>query len=205
MKIDYTPDNPTTDAACKEMTGKSYAEWFAVIDAKGGPSLGRREITNHLYNDLKVDIWWCSTINMAYEAHNGVKEKDGRSKGYFICSTKTIAAPVADVFNAFATAKGLAGWFGAVSGDLVDGSIVTDADGNSLDVKRVRENKDLRFGWKGTRGDESLVDVQFTDKGNGKMGLLVNHDRIQSREEADGLRRAWAAAIDVLKKNLEGK
>ena len=43
------------------------------------------------------------------------------------------------------------------------------------------------------------VDVQFQDKGKGKTGLLVNHTRIQTREEADGLRAAWAKALDQLK------
>jgi hypothetical protein len=43
------------------------------------------------------------------------------------------------------------------------------------------------------------IDVQFQDKGKGKTGLLVNLSRIQTRAEADGLRVAWAEALDRLK------
>ena len=71
--------------------------------------------------------------------------------------------------------------------------------------KRIRENKDLRFTWVGETGDESLVDVVLTDKGGGKTGLLVNHDRLQTKAEADGIRRAWSEAIDRMKKHLESK
>lgn len=43
----------------------------------------------------------------------------------------------------------------------------------------------------------------MADKGKGKMGILVNVDRIQTREEADGLRSAWLEALDRLKTKLE--
>jgi hypothetical protein len=45
--------------------------------------------------------------------------------------------------------------------------------------------------------------VQFQDKGKGKTGLLVNHTRIQNRDEADGLRAAWAQALNQLKATCE--
>jgi hypothetical protein len=34
--------------------------------------------------------------------------------------------------------------------------------------------------------------------------LMVNHTRIQTRAEADGLRAAWAEALDQLKGICEG-
>ncbi|MBL8230120.1 MAG: SRPBCC domain-containing protein, partial [Bryobacterales bacterium] len=49
----------------------------------------------------------------------------------------------------------------------------------------------------------SIVDVVFQAKGT-KTGVIVTHDRIQTRAEADGLRRAWGEALDRLKQMLEG-
>ncbi len=205
MKVVLKSDHPLTDESVKAATGRTWAEWFAYLDVRGGPSQGRREIGNHLYADLKVDHWWVSAINVQYESHCGVKEKDGRGKGYFICSTKTIAAPVAKVYGAWASASSLDAWFGGGnSHDPADGVAFENADGNRGEFKRVRPNKDLRFSWQGDGADsESIVDVVFQDKGGGKTGLLVNHDRIQSREEADGLRAAWAEALNRLKSAVE--
>ncbi len=38
----------------------------------------------------------------------------------------------------------------------------------------------------------------------GKTTLMVNHTPIQTRAEADGLRAAWAEALDQLKGICEG-
>jgi uncharacterized protein YndB with AHSA1/START domain len=204
MNIELKSDFPLTDEACKQATGKSFGEWYAVLDEQFGPNQGRRPLTNHLYNELKVDIWWCSAIVSGYEAHHGIKEKDGRAKGYFICSTKTLNAPLEKVYAAWASQDALRGWLSDdVKAEVKDGGQFASGSAKG-EFKRVRENKDLRLAWVGPSGDESIVDVQLSDKGKGKTGLLVNHDRLQTREEADGMRRAWGEALDRLKAKLEG-
>ncbi len=203
MKVNYQTDNPLTNDACKAATGKTLDEWFAYLDEFDGLAKGRRAINNHLYGELKIDIWWTSAIAVEYERVRGAKEKDGRYKGYFICSTKTINAPIDKVYAAWATPESLSKWFGeGTTGKVADGEAFSNPDGNKGVYKRVRENKDLRFTWQGQE-DESIVDVQFSDKGNGKTGLLVNHDRLQTRAEADGVRNAWAEALNKLKALVE--
>ncbi len=64
----------------------------------------------------------------------------------------------------------------------------------------MRSNKDIRMTFENAGlSSPTHVEVQFQDKGKGKTGLLVNHTRIQTRAEADGLRAAWGKALDQLK------
>ena len=88
---------------------------------------------------------------------------------------------------------------------MKDGGAFENKDGDRGKFLRVRQNKDIRmtFENKGLSA-ATLVDVQFQDKGKGKTGLLVNHTRIQARAEADGLRAAWAEALEKLKVVCEG-
>lgn len=204
MKIELKSEHSITDESCKAATGKTIQEWYAEIDAKGLEAKGRRETTQYLVNDYKMDLWWATTLSVGFEEHKGKKEKDGRLKGYFICSTKTIAAPVEAVYKAWVDPSLLSQWIGtSASVNAVDGGELSDGDGNKGVFKRVRENKDLRLAWFTAGGEESLVDVVISDKGGGKTGLLVNHDRIQTRAEADGVREAWAGAINKMKTLLE--
>jgi len=206
MKVAYETDQPMTDEACKAATGKTMAEWYAAIDAIDGLKIGRREVGNFLYEACNKEAWWPGALTVEYERHHNKVEKDGRPKGYFICSTKTLNVPVDEAYNAWTSEAALAPWFGkGVKVDLQEGGELVDPDGNRATFKRIRENKDLRFTWVGENGDESLVDVVFTDKGGGKTGLLINHDRLQTKAEADGIRRAWSEALDLMKKHLETK
>ena len=204
MKCSFKSDHPVTNEAAKAATGKTLDQWFSELDKLDGLKKGRRAVNNHLV-EQKVDFWWATTIAVEYEKHHDVKKKDGLYEGYFICSTKTIGAPPAEVFSKWASDDGFSKWFGATKADVKDGGKFESKDGESGTFSRVRKDKDIRmsFEHKGLSAP-TQVDVQFQDKGKGKTGLLVNHSRIQNRGEADGLRVAWAEALNKLKEVCEG-
>ncbi|HKO98423.1 MAG TPA: SRPBCC domain-containing protein [Pyrinomonadaceae bacterium] len=200
MKCTLKSEQPVTNEAAKAATGKTLDQWFAELDKSDGLKLGRREINNRL-NEQKLDPWWCTTIAVEYEKHHDLRKKDGLFEGYFVCSTKTIAAPPAEVFKAWSNGATLSKWFGDdTKAEVKDGGTLESKDGDKGKFLRVRENKDIRMTFENKNfSAPTQVDVQFQDKGKGKTGLLVNHTRIQTREEADGLRAAWAQALDQLK------
>lgn len=205
MKVTLKTRFPLTDEAIRAATGKTFAEWFDALDARGGIARGRRDIGVYLFNDCKVDAWWSATLNIAYEAARGVLEKDARPKGYTICISKTVTAPLDRVYAACATPEALSAWFGSrVTGEVAAGTRFDDGDGNTGEWKRVRPNKDLRFSWETpSHGSPSQADVAFADKGKGKTNILVTLDRVQTPEAADGLRDAWGEALDRLKAVVE--
>jgi uncharacterized protein YndB with AHSA1/START domain len=205
MQYKIESDHPVTNEAAKAATGKTLNQWFHELDEWDGLKKGRREINVHLYSQ-KIDPWWCTTIAVEYEKHHDIRKKDGLLEGYFICSTKTIAAPVADVFDAW-TGKGpLSQWFGDTSkADPVENGQLETKQGDKGTFLRVRKNKDIRLALSSPGFSAPvLVDAQFQDKGKGKTGLLVNLSRIQTRAEADAVRNAWAEALNRLKSFCEG-
>ena len=205
MKVEAKSDQPMSDADVKRETGKSWDAWFMQVDDMGGAELGRKGVTEALVRDFKLAPWWAQTIAVDWETARKVHLKDGRPKGYFICVTKTIAAPAERVFDAFGDAKILSAWLGSgASASFKEGGEFATGDGNKGKYVKVTRPKRLRFTW--DEGDASLVsqcELALTPKGD-KTAFLLNHDRIPTREMADGLRAAWAGAVDRLKKLLEG-
>ncbi len=205
MKVEYKSDFPVTDAACKSSTGRTLKQWYQALDARG-ENLQRRDTVQWLYGEMPREAWWSTTVWVEYERSKGiVNKKDGRIEGYNICVTKTIMASVEEVCSAFTQPAVLGKWFGTgTKATVQDGGSFEDKDGNSGNYLRVRPNKDLRFTWMGSGSETpTQVDVAFADKGKGKTGITLTHNRIQTRAEADGLRAAWSAAFDRLKLHLE--
>ena len=93
MNVESKSEHPMADADVKAATGKKWEEWYRLLDASGGPSAGRRALTDRLMKEHKLVAWWAQTIVVEYERARAVHEKDGRPKGYAICVTKSIAAP----------------------------------------------------------------------------------------------------------------
>jgi uncharacterized protein YndB with AHSA1/START domain len=193
-----------SDENVKTHTGKSWKEWFKALDEVGGPGIGRKGMGDFLFKQCKVDPWWTATITVEYENARGVTQKDGKAMGYNICVTKGIAAPLEKVFGAFSKTSELDKWFSKKSKqDFKVGGRFENADGDSGEFVKIRENKDLKFTWENPRhAPGSLVEIKVQASGN-KTNVVVTHDRIQKRDDADGLRIGWMFALESLKVYLE--
>jgi uncharacterized protein YndB with AHSA1/START domain len=204
MKIELRAEHASDEASARAATGRSLGEWFALLDARGGPGLGRRDIGNFLHETHKLEPWWSTTILIAYEAAHGLKEKDGRAKGYTICATKCIKATPDACYAQFADAAALDRWFGSRHVlDLRDGGTLANADGNRASIKKANPGKAIKLIWQqADAAPDTPVEIKFQPAA-AKTTVMVTHERLQTREEADGLRRAWGEALDRLKARLE--
>ena len=203
MKVISTSEHPMADADVKATTGKVWTDWYRLLDDAGGPGAGRRAITERLMKDHGLEAWWAQTIAVEYERAKAVHEKDGRPKGYAICVTKTIATTPERVFDAFGDPDVMQSWFGDAKADFKEGGAFSTKDGNRGKYTKVARPKTLRFVWEDDDpAAASTVELKLMPNGK-KVGLVLNHERIQSRPHADGLRAAWVAAIEKLKQTLE--
>jgi uncharacterized protein YndB with AHSA1/START domain len=189
----------------KARTGKTWDQWFKVIDDFGGAPKGRREIGAFLQDTHKLDAWASSTLNVEYEAARGVLEKDGRPKGYMICATKTIAVPADKAFDAWSAPKQWDRWLSKKAAfQFKEGERFTTDGGDAGEFKKIKPGKAIKFTWDNPKNAPGTVaEVTFPPKGADKCTVMVAHDRIQTRAEADALRESWGAALDRLKTVLE--
>jgi uncharacterized protein YndB with AHSA1/START domain len=204
MKVESRSEHPMSDADARAATGQGWEDWYRLLDERGGPSVGRRAITDGLMKENGLVAWWAQTIAVEYERVRQVHEKDGRPKGYYICVTKTIAAPPERVFDAFGDAATMRAWLGdGAKADFTEGGTFSTVDGNRGRYTKLARPKTLRFSWEDEDpAKASMVELKLTPNG-AKCGLVLNHERIQTRAHADGLRAAWGGAIDTLKRTLE--
>ncbi len=204
MKFDLTPDHPVTDAECKKASGKTFKEWFAWLDKKWPQWPKRRVVVYTIYEEEFKDIWWATTIGVEYERHMDVKKKDGLYEGYSICSTKTFKAPMSKVYDAWTKMDLMKKWMDEAGGKMEEGGAITSGSKRKYEVLRLRKDKDLRFDYHDPEFSAvTRIDVMLEDKGKGKSGINVHHQRLQTREEADGARNTWAEAMDRLKELVE--
>jgi len=204
MKVESKSEHPMTERDAKAATGRGWEEWYRVLDESGGPAPGRRAITERLAKEFGLAPWWAQTVAVEYERARALHEKDGRPKGYAICVTKTIAAPAERVFDAFGDPAVMSGWLGAgARAAFEEGGAFATSDGNRGRYTKVSRPRTLRFVWEDDDpAAVSTVELKLTPNG-AKTGLVLNHERIQSRAHADGLRAAWGGAIEKLKRMVE--
>ena len=200
MKVERKADHAVSETSCKSATGKSLAEWFKALDKHGGVALGRRALSKWIEREHDVELWWAATITNEYEIARGDLAKDGKPKGYSICPTKSIKASPKDCFAAFATRKrSTPGSARSNSFDLREGGDWRNADGNRATFQEGQSGQEhpvhRRRRW------PHLADAgrdQVRRRTATKCTVMVAIERLQTRAEADGYRRAWSAALERL-------
>ena len=205
MKVERKADHAVSEATCKEATGKTLAEWFKALDKHGGIPLGRRELSKWMEHEHGLSTWWAATVTHEYEIARGDLAKDGKPKGFSICPTKSIKASPKECYAAFATTNALDQWFGPKHDlDLREGGHWRNGDGNHASIRKVNAGKNIRL----IAEDAGLtlptpLEIKFTPNG-ANCTVMVAIERLQTRAEADGYRRAWGEALDRLKAHVEG-
>lgn len=166
--------------AVKEATGKSWAQWFAILDRKGASDLPHKEIAALLAGDYGVAPWWSQTVTVGYERARGLREKHEKPDGFSVSVSRVINAPVGAVFGAWSTAPRRRTWLG----------------GHLLSVRKATANRSMRITWD---ADGTNVDVNFTVKGPEKCQLSVEHSRLAGAEDGARMKALWSEAIERLK------
>ncbi len=94
------------DAALAARTGKTWSEWFKMLDAAGTKGMSHREIVELLRKRYGEKLgWWWQMITVGYEQARGKRQKHEKPEGFEISSSKTMAASLALLYRAWTDAK----------------------------------------------------------------------------------------------------
>jgi hypothetical protein len=171
----------STDAVARR-TGKSWDDWFEVLDTAGAATLDQRGIIAILAQKHGIGPWWQQMIAVGYESLRGASEKPPAVDGFQINSSCTLDAPLPRVFRLWNDAGERARW-------LADDRFV---------VRRATADKLIRARWgKGT----SHVAVSFAEK-SGRTEVSVEHHQIESRGAAEQMKAYWAKKLGLLDQAL---
>ena len=171
-----------SDTAVRTKTGKSWDEWFAILDAAGARSMNHKEIVAIL-DRHGVGPWWRQMVTVTYEQARGLREKHQTATGYTANASRTIAVPVDRLFEAWTDEKLRNRW-------------LPDAE---LTIRKATPGKSLRISW----GDGTNVDVGLLAKGESKSQIAVEHAKLADAEAVGRAKEYWKRALDRLREILE--
>ena len=172
----------TSDEAVARATGKVWAEWLAYLDAAGGREMNHKQLVAHLQAHTDVSSWWQQQLTVGYEQSRGLRAKHQMTDGYQISRSRTIGAPAAAVYHAWADDATRAGW-------------LPDA---TFTVRKATPPRSLRLTWSDAAGaGTTTVEVALTDKGE-RTTVTVQHNKLPDAAAAERMKGYWAAALGRL-------
>ena len=173
-----------SDEAVQAKTGKTWKEWFGLLDQAGAKKMTHQEIANYLHTKHDVPPWWTQMVTVTYEQRSGMRDKHQRPDGYQISVSRTINIPLSKLYKSVANEKNRSAWL----------------EEKGLEVRRATPNKTMRVTW--SDGKQNL-EFYFYPKGDTKSQIVVQHSKISDARNAAKLKTYWSAALDRLRESLE--
>lgn len=166
----WTP--PMSDDKVVAATGRTWQEWFALLDAAGAVDLAHPEIARRLVTEHGVDGWWAQSVTVAYEQARGRRRKHEGPDGFAISKSKTVAAPLARLYAAWSDDEVRARWLP-----------------EPIEITSQREGRTLNARW----GDgPARIAVRFEARGEHKAQVSLGHTRIADEAEAERMKALWS-------------
>jgi hypothetical protein len=91
-------------------TGKTYSDWFAILDAAGASKMSYKEIVTFLQTRYRLGRWWAQKLTIIYEQERGLREKHQTQSGYQISVSRTLPFPVSTLFKMWHDMKVRSKW-----------------------------------------------------------------------------------------------
>ena len=92
---------PVSDAAVKAKTGRTWAQWCAVLDRAKADAMSHREIASMLHAKFDVGDWWAQMVTVGYERAKGKRAVNQTAQGFRTNISRTIPSPASAVYAAW--------------------------------------------------------------------------------------------------------
>jgi uncharacterized protein YndB with AHSA1/START domain len=176
---------PYSDEVVQANTGRTWDEWFALLDAWGAASRPHPEIARWVVEEHGVGGWWAQGVTVAYEQARGLRAPGQRRGGLFeVNASRTVAVPVDRLYQAFADPAERDRWL----------------PGATMAVRRAQPSKSIRADWED--GSTRLV-IAFSARGEAKSQVALVHERVPDAGGAEELKAFWRGRMAALKQLLE--
>src|SRR3954464_2002692 len=116
--------------ALREKTGKTWAEWFSLLDKAGAKERTHQEIVA-LLKEHGVGQWWGQMVTVGYEQERGLRVPHQKAAGFEISVSKTVNIALGMAFMLFEDPKMRKRWM----------------KDPTLEIRKSTANKSLRITW----------------------------------------------------------
>src|SRR5262245_12475959 len=184
LKTDKTKAGPRmSDDAVSAKTGRTWDEWFTILDKAGAKKMTHQEIVTLLNHKHDVGPWWCQMVTVNYEQQRGLRQNYEKPDGFQISVSRTIDTSLARLFKAFNDDTIRHDWLGE----------------DGLVVRKATNNKSMRVTWKDKK---TSLEINFYPKAT-KSQVVVQHSKLANASAATRMKGYWGKALDRLQDRLE--
>jgi uncharacterized protein YndB with AHSA1/START domain len=163
------------DEAVKVATGKSWREWFAILDRAGAERMTHKQIVAYVSKRHDVGPWWQQMVTVGYEQAREMRQKHEMPDGFQISRSLTINAPVGRLYDAWNDSETRESWLRA----------------DEILIRKATRDRSLRITWT----NRTNVEVMFYPKSERRTQVTVQHSKLPNAAIGEKMKKYWGEAL----------
>ena len=168
-----------SDEAIERGSGKSWDEWFQILDAWGATEREHGEIARFVNEEHGVSGWWAQSVTVGYERGRGMRRVNENSDGFYVSVSRTLPMGVKHLSDEFTDPVRRERWL----------------EPGTLSPRTSQPGKSARFDF---HDNESRVHAYFVSKGKGKATVTIRHERLAGEGDVEEKRAFWKERLAQL-------
>ncbi len=176
-----------SNEAIAKATGKTWDEWFLLLDEAGARAMPHKDIAHWLYDQKYVqDGWWCQSITVGYEQYIGRREIGQTNDGYYqTAASITLEGTMDHVLRK---------WLKKVE------SLKSFNDVPLAKEPTVHKTEKWRY-WRVKLADHTRLNATIGEKGDHKSLLTISQENITDKKTAEAWKAYWKTFLHELTHN----
>jgi len=164
-----------SDIAVIARTGKSWIQWFRLLDKSGAARMDHKGIVRLLGARHGIGPWWRQMVTVEYERARGLRVRNQNALGYSVSVSRTLSTDLKRLYTATSELRTRRRWFPK----------------GTLKITSRTENRYLRGAWNG----EARLEINFYEKADGKAQIVIQVNRLRREEDVERERGDWKRAL----------
>ena len=173
-----------SDESVKKSTGKTWSEWFSILNKAGAKKMEHKTVAELLYKRYGLSLWWSQMVTVQFEQEIKGRKRHETATGYQISKSITLDSSIAKIFHSINSPIKRVIW-------LKDPGII---------ITKSNKDKSIRAKWV---DGKTNIEVQLYLKDDFKIQVVVQHNKLNSAKEAEQIKKYWGKQLNNLKKYLE--
>ncbi|MFO0704844.1 MAG: hypothetical protein U0517_02615 [Candidatus Andersenbacteria bacterium] len=173
-----------SDPSLKKATGKTWSEWFKILDRAGAKRMNHTQIATWLYDGPLKKGWWCQMVAVGYEQARGLRAVHQTATGYAVSISKVMPVALPKLYATWTSVPARKKWLGLKNKDIT--------------LTTSNKNKNVRGKWIDGR---STLAIDFYRKGL-KTQVVVQHEKLPNKAAVEKQRAFWKAALARLARSF---
>lgn len=193
--------NNISNEAVKAATGKTWDEWFTLLDEEGAENLPHKDIAALLLNKGHIpetEGWWAQSVTVGYEYAKGRRVKGQTADaGFQVGVQKTIPIENERLWHFLISPDGLRMWLGGGIDnlELTKGAAYQTEDGTVGEVRSVSPGEKLRLTWQPAHWENrSTLQLYLLANGD-KTALRFHHEKLADAKQRSEMKAHWQEVL----------